>query len=311
MLNIGNGNGITLTYSITSSLDQASPILEYHFDEPASYWFFADTSMNEFHATCLDTHCPRTGETGAIGLAHDFDGVDDYSLVPANGPVDAIEEQDRLTIAAWVKIDGWHSGVFPIIDEYQGSGDFGWNFEINQPGSLVLHTSQTGQTSCATSLPLGTWQHVAVTYDRSKSHARFYVNGRESCNNIYNDDIPSLDAENLLVGYSPSGSNEYANGLIDELVIYDRALPASEVAALFRYPFILENDWLSFSPSSGSLPANTSLPVQVSANSNGLQPGSYFATMGINSNDPGEPVLFVPVTLTVTTPPGWGSSRAG
>ena len=67
--------------------------------------------------------------------------------------------------------------------------------------------------------------------------------------------------------------------------------------------FYFDIPWLSESPISGTLPAGECTPVDVTFDSTGLMPGDYFGGLEINSNDPEEPQVDVPVQLTVTPPP--------
>jgi hypothetical protein len=60
--------------------------------------------------------------------------------------------------------------------------------------------------------------------------------------------------------------------------------------------------WLSVSPTGGvTFPLGGSL-VDVTFDSTGLTPGDYTANLCVNSNDPGTPLVQVPVTLTVLPP---------
>ena len=60
--------------------------------------------------------------------------------------------------------------------------------------------------------------------------------------------------------------------------------------------------WLSFSSVTGSIAAGGTENVDVVIDSSGLNPGDYEASICVNSNDPENPVVAVPVSLTVTAP---------
>jgi PKD repeat protein len=60
--------------------------------------------------------------------------------------------------------------------------------------------------------------------------------------------------------------------------------------------------WLSEDPISGTLPAGLCQTVTASFDAAGLLPGDYFADLIIDSNDPAEPQVLLPVTLTVQQP---------
>ena len=66
-------------------------------------------------------------------------------------------------------------------------------------------------------------------------------------------------------------------------------------------------DWLSVVPISGTIPANKSLPIQVTFDTTDLQPDVYTTTLLVLSNDPLNSSVQIPVTMTVepTASMGW------
>jgi uncharacterized repeat protein (TIGR01451 family) len=67
------------------------------------------------------------------------------------------------------------------------------------------------------------------------------------------------------------------------------------------YGETVESDipWLSEDPTSGTVLPGECTTVDVTFSSAGLTPGDYFGDLLVNSNDPDEPTVTVPVTLTV------------
>jgi hypothetical protein len=57
--------------------------------------------------------------------------------------------------------------------------------------------------------------------------------------------------------------------------------------------------WISVSPASGTTPAGGSSTLAVTIDAGGLGAGTYGGALTLTSNDPDEPVVTVPVTLTV------------
>ncbi len=76
-------------------------------------------------------------------------------------------------------------------------------------------------------------------------------------------------------------------------VCFDENYVHNELAILF------EKDWLSLSPASGSVPQASFDDVTVTFDATGLPDGTYLKNILINSNDPDEPVVTVPVNLNV------------
>lgn len=65
--------------------------------------------------------------------------------------------------------------------------------------------------------------------------------------------------------------------------------------------------WLHQTPSSAALASNSSQDVTVTFDSSGLQPGAYEAIIALESNDPAQPFLPVPVAMTVQPTADMGS----
>jgi PKD repeat protein len=64
-------------------------------------------------------------------------------------------------------------------------------------------------------------------------------------------------------------------------------------------PPVVDVPWVSESPMSGTLPAGECTVVDVTFDSTGYPPGDYLANLVIDSNDPVEPQVTLPVTMTV------------
>jgi len=217
-----------------------------------SYWKFdegsgqiaSDSSGNGNDGTLAsgnwlapEPHGPSWTTRGS-GYALDFEsGSDsggqaekDYIRVP-NSPT--LNPTDEITIAFWMNIESlsrW-SGIVSknsykvvlnnVIPKYY----------------LELGLSLSGSQNRLIAMPLGDkigeWHHIAFTYDRSKICS--YLDGQ-----LYGSCQPatgSIDTstENLVIGRNnPGWDNEEYDGMLDEVVIYNRALSPSEILALAR-----------------------------------------------------------------------------
>jgi len=60
--------------------------------------------------------------------------------------------------------------------------------------------------------------------------------------------------------------------------------------------------WLSVNPTAGTTPAGGSSPVDVTFDSTGIAVGTYDGVLCVNSNDPDEPIVEVPVQMEVVIP---------
>ena len=85
------------------------------------------------------------------------------------------------------------------------------------------------------SLPINTWQHYVVTYTGSglASGAKIYVNGVSKALTVSSNTLTGTirNTEKLKIG---TGYYPWYAGKIDELTIYNRVLPASEVTQRYN-----------------------------------------------------------------------------
>lgn len=83
-------------------------------------------------------------------------------------------------------------------------------------------------------LPVGIWAHVAATYDAATGNAALVVNGEVLGTNRGGSGLRYVDPTiGLSIGGPAAPSDSYnANGLIDDVTYFDRALSVAELDAL-------------------------------------------------------------------------------
>jgi len=86
----------------------------------------------------------------------------------------------------------------------------------------------------AVTLATGAWQHAVITWDATAGEVKFYLNGVLAQTVL---DAAALvapaDADNLSIGSWLTGGS-FFKGSIDDLRIYNRALSAADVSALYH-----------------------------------------------------------------------------
>lgn len=90
---------------------------------------------------------------------------------------------------------------------------------------------------------------------------------------------------------------ENPDGSIGLQVVYNASYVHNNLAVLIEVPSLY--NWLSVNPSSGSVDVGSSLDLTVTFNTEGLEEGTYDATIVINNNDPDENPVYIPVILDV------------
>jgi hypothetical protein len=162
-----------------------------------------------------------TWTTGKYGSALNFDGMNDSVKVP-NSPSLKWFPTNEITITAWIKprqIQTYgeilHKDLAYMI-----------RYESNKiHGFIYDGTSWEPRVISNTTLSPETWYHVAITYDGSD--LKVYINGELDGIQARTGPIYSTTSS-LSIG-SWSGMQNYFNGTIDDVKIYNRALSADEI----------------------------------------------------------------------------------
>lgn len=173
----------------------------------------------------VPTGSPATA-TGRRGTALDFDGVNDLVTLPAG-----VANHDEITIAAWIQWDG--GGAWQRIFDF-GNDTSEHMFLTPKSGTnrmMFLIRKDGVESSVDTSMPItGAWTHVAVTI--SSGSASLFVNGVRAgvtATTLRASDIrPVIN----LIGDSQFTADPLYDGRIDEFVILNRAMGASEINAI-------------------------------------------------------------------------------
>lgn len=161
------------------------------------------------------------------GYSLSFDGVDDYVDVPTASVLN-FSNNGTFAISIWVKpdtlISAWRRGILRQ-ENYLISG---YRFGFSNGGTPIFWTTQSGGTLQLTSsagLTVSQWNHIVVTYNNQQAY--IYLNGiqKGSATGTY---IAGSNA--FRIGYL---INEYFNGLIDEVRIYERALETAQIEELY------------------------------------------------------------------------------
>jgi len=203
----------------------------WHFDEMAGTTL-GDGSENGNTGAFIGEVDPPWIEDGRFGPALDFDGLDDYVVIPDDPTLDIDPTTGAITMEAWVYPDDVGTGTWRTIlaKRAMGSGLTNYQLTIHMTtGTLLFYDGGTVYTSDM-AIPAGEWSYIAVTWDATDKRMHFYRNGIEE---DYIDNVnigPANDAD-LHIGVSSQIGVQTFDGVIDEVRISGRALDAAEIAA--------------------------------------------------------------------------------
>ncbi|HLE06741.1 MAG TPA: LamG domain-containing protein, partial [Candidatus Nanoarchaeia archaeon] len=176
--------------------------------------------------------------TGKYGTALQFDGVNEYVLIPDS---DSLSALTNISWSFWFKTS---SADYAIFLSKSNSGNYEWSAIKGSSNTQIMIYSDNNPMNnlqCVANAPYyGEWHHAVITWDGVFFYdsPKIYIdgvltigsNGMSSGDTIADTDSP------ITIGGLISGN--YFNGAIDEVKIYNRALTLTEVTSLYNYGVI-------------------------------------------------------------------------
>jgi chitodextrinase len=199
----------------------SGPVAAYSFDD-GSGTTLADISGKGNTGTISGP----TWTSGRNGGALNFDGVNDWVTVADSASLDLTGD---MTLEAWAQptaIASW-----PTIATKETTGNLVYGLfassDTDQAASIIT-LSNSGEQDIVrggTILPLGTWTHLAATYNGNR--LKLYVNGSQVGSLSAGGSIGTSNQPLRIGGNNVWG--EWFQGKLDDLRIYNRALTATQI----------------------------------------------------------------------------------
>lgn len=175
-----------------------------------------------------------TDRYGNANSAYNFNGSTNYIQIPNSTSLQNISE---VSISAWIDINAWYqsggNGYFPILHKSDQQGQYGkYALTIKDNGGISHLGSQENGFSFS-NWNLNSWQHVVLVISNNTN--KIYIDGNLVSDvptgafpNSLNETLP------LIIGMDKPGLVEYANGKIDDIGIWNRALSQQEITNLYN-----------------------------------------------------------------------------
>ena len=174
---VSNAFGATNSTNVTLTVN--APICDPPAVGLVSWWAGegdADDSFGTNNGTLVGGVSFTNGE---VGQAFSFDGVSGAVDVPDSS---SLRLTNQITIEAWIKPLVTNGDQSIVAKLSSATGNYGYQFNLTQGNVLVgaFNSPGLGWPSsyllCPIPLVLGTWNHVAWTYDQSVM--KLYFNGQ-------------------------------------------------------------------------------------------------------------------------------------
>ncbi|MBO7267364.1 MAG: RICIN domain-containing protein [Bacteroidaceae bacterium] len=209
---------------VSSTLDERALIAHYTFEESLE-----DLTGNHMHGAFLDSPTFLTAKKGELrDKALTLDGSSDYMQLPT-----ALATHKEMTIAMWVRWKG--NGSNQRIFDF-GNGDSQYMYLTANAASNKMRfgMKNNGEEQYIDISKLSTyqWKHVTITISNDSITA--YIDGEQKAATA-DITIRPADFNPIFnyIGRSQFRNHSMLKGDIDDLRIYNYALSADEVNALY------------------------------------------------------------------------------
>ena len=221
------GVSVMVTLAPTSA---TGLVADYNFDE-GSGTIVHDLSGNGNTGTLSNVAWAASGHSSG-GLS--FNGTNSYVSINDSA---SLHLTTGMTLEAWVDPSNATNSNPVIIKEGTGVAPYSlYSADTTTPVSY-LTTNTSGSISAATAsnaLATNTWSHLAATYDGST--LTLYVNGVVVNSAAVSASSMITSTGKLKIGGDSVFANEFFQGLIDDVRIYNRPLSVSEIQADMSTP---------------------------------------------------------------------------
>lgn len=206
-----------------------------------SYWEMEEESgsRTDSHGSndLTDNNTVLYSASGKINNAADFE-QDNSEYFSLSGTADLyLDGTTDLSFSYWIKTE--------TLNGYMGTMG---RWFVNNKNYLQRLNGTTGVleffvgdgnttrggVSGTTNIGDGAWHHVVTTWDSSDDKARIYIDGNTTAEGTSAAYTTSKGTSEFRIGRDQAGSSSYFDGLIDEVVAWDKVLSSGEITDLYN-----------------------------------------------------------------------------
>lgn len=221
-----------------------APVVEARDPSLIGHWKLDEAGATAMDASGRDNAGVLVNEPsrvpGKLGGAVAFDGKDRYVSIPNSDLLDKVQD-GTFTIACWfrpnTKPGAPNDAAYAVVAKSPSHEGITYNADQKFVMDHVLANGQTVSAVSGTAFAPGNYYHVAGVVSRSEGSVRIYVNGRqEGAGSFTPSGAPKeFKNETWKMGIAAPGGGAArwsADGIIDDVRIYNRALQASDLRTI-------------------------------------------------------------------------------
>ncbi len=212
---------------------------EFHEPSIVGLWHLNDDALDSsYNSNNGSWSGTESYDVGLFGTnAGSFNGSTDYVSVDSTDLKFESGAQD-FSVSVWVKPNSVNSRRILTLKDADNDG-----WRLLEVGGVVWCSVDAIDVKSSSVLKLGVWQNVVCTIDRS-GNGQIYINGVADGSPVaINGEAMSISESLLRIGTSTINfaSTSFFDGLIEEVIIWNRDLSSNEVKELYEKQ---KGDWL-------------------------------------------------------------------
>jgi len=140
----------------------------------------------------------------------------------------------NISCSCWYKPTNF-AATARLVSNGNNDGQEGWDLNVDTSGVFNINLQFTAAGSSGVTLSAGTWYQLGFTRAGSGTAWQLYVNGQAQGTPITNNQ--NTTSGFFTVGAWRSGggtAGSFANGVIDEVRVYERQLSGAEMLTLYN-----------------------------------------------------------------------------
>ncbi len=221
-----------------------TPIADYHMDECA--WNGTSSEVKDSSGNNLNGAAQATAQTTAGGILNNTGffnngtGNTDAIIIPDSDILSPhTGTNGEITVSAWVKLNAYPSTALqnriPIVAKGDNNN---WEYALyvysdHRAGFSVWQSNGSSYKEISGgTLNLNTWYHITGVLKKG-SFARVYVNGNLVVEATSKFNGTTTNGTSPLYIARRGSGNNYLNGYVDEVKIFDKSLSVSEIGTIY------------------------------------------------------------------------------
>lgn len=223
---------------------------------------------------------------GEVNGSYEFGGDGDYiAFGDGSGSLDMTGTS--MSVSVWIyRTDDDNKGWI-LMKGGSGQASYGLALYTTHVLDFSVLTDEHSWDNCTSTEavpgnPTGSWHHVVATYNGSA--IRFYWDGLKVGDDVaWSGNIISSGSP-LAIGKEAAWNSVMFGGMIDEVMVYDRALSDEEISSLYNY-------FKFTSPQGGTLTAQSLISSNSISQTGISATNTFMSRVGIGTNSPSTNVM--------------------